>query len=156
MNTKFSYLYQDGSGHRYFAERIFAGPPTPELVERLRQAMERADDEGTYRFIAAQVGLPSVFPWVADIPGTEPVQFRPSEDPLWHEVNLGEGETVQAGLLLSDDEPTDGRSLEQFVRSVEQAKKEGWKPDDEHGAATDGNPGPMSSVEEVLDPDDSE
>ena len=156
MNTKFSYLYQDGSGHRYFAERIFAGTPAAELVDRLREAMEHAEEAGTFRFIAEQVGLPSVFPWVSDLPGTEPVQFRPSEDSLWHEVNLGEGETVGPGLLLSDDEPTDGRSLEQFVRSVERAKAEGWNADENREIAADGNAGPMSSVEEIREPDVSE
>lgn len=150
MNTKFSYLYEDGSGHRYFAERIFAGTPAPELVERLRRAMEPADGEGTYRFVAGQVGLPPVFPWVADVPGTEPARFRPAEDSLWHQVNLGEGESVDAGLLVSDDDPTDGRSFEQFVRSVERAAEEGWKPEEDPGAAG-GGAAPMGSVEEVRD-----
>ncbi len=151
MNTKFSYLYQDGSGHRYFAERIFAGTPTSELIERLRRSMQPGEGPGTYRFIAEQVGLPSVFPWVAEVPGTEPIQFRPSEDPPWHEVNLGQEENVGPGLLVSDEEPTDGRSLEQFVRSVERARKEGWNTEDILGTEIDANLGPMESIRETRD-----
>ncbi len=151
MNTKFSYLYQDGSGHRYFAERIFAGSPQAELIDRLRRAMEPGEDPGMYRFIAEQVGLPSVFPWVVDVPGTEPVQFRPSQDPPWHEVNLGEGEDVGPGLLVSDEEPTDGRSLEQFVRSVEQARQEGWNTEQILGIEMDASLGPMDEVRETRD-----
>lgn len=151
MNTKFSYLYQDGNGHRYFAERVFAGTPTPELVGRLRQAMEPGEDPGMYRFIADQVGLPSVFPWVTDTPGTEPVQFRPSQDPVWHEVNLGHGKDVGPGVLVSDDEPTDGRALELFVRSVERARDEGWKPEEMLGVELEGKLGPMDDVRETRD-----
>lgn len=62
MNTKLTYLYTDGGGHRYFAERTFAGTPEDDLLDRLRDALESGGDEGTYRFIAEQVGLPSVSP----------------------------------------------------------------------------------------------
>lgn len=151
MNTRFSYLYEDGSGHRYFAERVFAGTPEPELLDRLRRAMEPGDGPGTYRFIAEQVGLPSMFPWVTDTPGTEPARFRPAQDPPWHEVNLGEGDHVDAGILVSDDEPTDGRSFEQFVRAVEQARAEGWHTDEVLGAEVDGKLGRMESVRETRD-----
>lgn len=151
MNTKFSYLYQDSRGRRFFAERIFAGTPRAELIDRLRRAMEPGEDPGTYRFIAEQVGLPSVFPWVLDQAGTQPAEFRPAEDSAWHQVNLGEGEEVPAGLLVSDDEPTDGRSLEQFVRSVERAREEGWRTDEISAAKIDGNLGPMSTVDETRE-----
>lgn len=155
MNTKFSYLYQDGPGHRYFADRIFAGPPDPELVDRLRRALEPTDVPGTYCFVAEQVGLPSVFPWVDESPGTEPVRFRPSEDSLWHHVNLGEGAGAKAGLLVTDEPPTDGRSLAQLVEAVERAKEEGWQPDESRGASAAGSSGGMGSVDEVRDPDAS-
>ena len=154
MNTRFSYVYQDGTGHRYFGERVFAGGPESELITRLRCAMEQTENPGTYRFIAEQAGLPSLFPWVVDTPGTETVSFRPSTDSVWHEVNLGEGENVEAGIMVSDDDPTDGRSFEQFVRSVEQASADGWKP--EEALRSVANTQPMESVDETRQPANTE
>lgn len=151
MNTKLSYLYTDGGGHRYFAERTFAGTPEEELLQRLKRAMQPAEDEGTYLFIAEQVGLPSVFPWTTDTPGTAQARFRPEHDPPWHEVNLGGRDHVDSGILVTDERPSDGRSLEQFVRAVEQASSEGWNTDlgdgDGDGGAVEG----MDSVEEVRE-----
>lgn len=106
--TLLRYLYR-ANGQKLGAEAVFAGAPTAELVERLRECLQDG------RFVPEQVGLPGRYPWLCDIcPATE-------SDPGWHEV-----ETVESSILP----PSEPRTFEQFVDEVEAAATRGWKPVD--------------------------
>ena len=88
-NTKFRYMYRDGANYKTCHEIVFAGQATPEQELRLRATLE--DD---CNFIAAQVGLPELFPWMDSALGLE----ADEDDHDWHEF---------VGLLWTDEEPTE-------------------------------------------------
>lgn len=53
--------------------------------------------------------------------------------------------------MVTDDEPTDGRSFQQFVRAVEEASRDGWNTELGEGDGDGGTVERMDSVEEVRD-----
>lgn len=108
MNTAFGYLYRDGSNCKKCGEIILPGEITKELEQRFVATLEH--EYGLGQFIAAQVNVPETFLWKGDYEPT-------TEDHEWHE--FGE-------FMLSDREPTDIRSLEEFVAAFEAASTAGW------------------------------
>lgn len=99
---------------------MFAGLPTSELRERLIAALDRNE-----LFIAEQVRIPERFfdTWPGYV-----------DDHCWHEFD-----SLESTDRAADDKYE--RTIEQFVREVEQARAAGWKafdPDERMRAA--GNP----------------
>jgi hypothetical protein len=109
MNTLLEYLYRDAANYKRHGAFTFVGTPTEPLLERLRAAL--FDREFV---VAAQVGLPSLAPWML---GEEP--YDSSVDHALHEVVWPPSPT--------DEEPCEPTvTLESFVGRVEQASREGW------------------------------
>jgi hypothetical protein len=121
-NTAFNYIYRDASNYKNSGGVIFAGAMTPEQLVRL----ERSLDEGRY-FIASQLSVPAVFLWSAsahyDLDSAAAVAAMPGEymigedDHCWHEFTTA---------TEVDQEPTDNRTIEQFIAGVEAAAGGGW------------------------------
>jgi hypothetical protein len=105
MNTRFHYLYRDGSNYKQWGAVVFREECDASLAGRLFAALDREEF-----FIAAQVRLPELF--FADRP-------LYADDHCWHE--LGEVTTVSE----SADDPL-GRTIEEFVAEVERASATGW------------------------------
>ena len=109
MNTNLQYLYRDAANYKRHGAFTFVGAPTESLLERLRAAL--FDREF---FVAEQVGLPSLAPWML---GEEP--YDSSVDHALHEIVWPPSPTDQ-----EPSEPT--TTFETFVQGVEQASREGW------------------------------
>lgn len=106
MNTKFEYLYRDGSNYKSWGEVNFSGRAGDELRKRLGRALDRGEF-----FIADQVRIREAF-----------FENRAlyADDHCWHELSD-----------ISDtlEDPTDGyrRTFEEFVCEVEAAADTGWR-----------------------------
>ena len=109
MNTNLQYLYRDAANYKRHGAFTFVGAPTASLLERLRHAL--FDREF---LVAAQVGLPSLAPWML---GEEP--YDSSVDHALHEMVWPPSPTDQ-----DPSEPP--MTFETFVQRVEQASREGW------------------------------
>lgn len=130
MNIEFAYMYRDGGNNKNGGSVVFANPDGLSLTD-LADRLAKAFDQQEY-FIASQVGIPDVFLWGADADydpedsSTYPAEgFGPGRyviceemDHCWHEF---------AGVDETEAEPTDTRSITQFVEAVERASGEGWK-----------------------------
>jgi hypothetical protein len=105
VNTRFEYLYRDGSNYKQWGGIVFRGTCDAALHNRLVAALER-----TEFFIAHQARLPEVFfkdgpPW--------------ADDHCWHELSEISDSTDAA------DDPL-GRTIVEFVLEVESASLSGW------------------------------
>lgn len=105
MNTRFAYLYRDGSNYKQWGSVTFRGAPDASFLQRLSAAF---DTDGF--FIAHQVRLPELF-FAGDAPD--------GDDHCFHEV---------AEIRGTEEVPDDafGRTIAKFVTEVERAAKDGW------------------------------
>ena len=105
MNTRFDYLYRDGSNYKNWGAVIFRGTASESLQSRLVKALESGE-----LFIAHQVRVPELF-------FTDSIDV---DDHCYHEL---------AGIAACDEAPDDvhGRTLEEFVLEVERARQQGWR-----------------------------
>lgn len=110
MNTKFNYLYRDASNYKNWGEVIFKGEYTPEMAVELTEYL----DEGRY-FIAHQVDIPEMF---FDY-GKDSIE----DDHCWHEYG---------DMVLTEQEPTDPRTIQQFIQQVKEESELGWEEFDNH------------------------
>jgi hypothetical protein len=122
MNTKLWYEYRDGANWRFPGAVVVEGEMTPDLWARLRAACE----EGEY-FFARQVGLAERFAYVAGPHIADPslqetgYPYDVDLDHCWHRIADDPG-----AWELTDDQPTDGRTVEEVVLAFEQARHAGW------------------------------
>jgi len=107
MNTTFSYLYRDAGNNKSRAAVIFKGAFKPEDAERLR----RAFDSSTY-FIAEQVGVPVAYLF------RRGYEFNEEIDHCYHEFD---------DIELTEEQPTDGRTIDRFVTDVQRQAARGWE-----------------------------
>ena len=105
MNTRFVYLYRDGSNYKRWGSVTFRGAADASIFQRLATAF---DTDGF--FIAHQVRLPELF-----FPGAVPH----ADDHCFHEMA-----EVSATEEIADD--AFGRTIADFVAEVERAAKAGW------------------------------
>ncbi len=106
MNTRFIYLYRDGSNYKSWGEVVFAGAPSDDTLGRVLAALDRSEF-----FIADQIRVPEKF--FENWP-------RYDDDHCWHEFSSLE-ETKQ----LPTDEHS--RAIADFVDEIEAAAKSAWK-----------------------------
>lgn len=103
-NSKVEYLYRDAGNYKARGHIVLTGPATTEQVERLQKTL--FDGEC---FVAAQVGVPDLFPdAVNDL------------DHCLHEF-----EDVEEPFAPTDEAPTDARTVEEFVAAFEVAAPKG-------------------------------
>jgi hypothetical protein len=100
-NTKFSYMYRDGSNYKFDGQVIFSGPFTAEQQDRLTARLG-----GDLFFIAHEVGIPEVAPYATG-------EYDANCDD--HCFHTGDP------FVLTDEGPTDPRTVEAFVAAVEAA-----------------------------------
>lgn len=104
MNTRFEYLYRDGSNYKRWGAVVFSGIATVTMKSRLMTALESSQ-----LFIAHQVRVPELF-FAGSID---------ADDHCFHEF----ADVVQC------NEPADdahGRTFEEFVSELERAVRDGW------------------------------
>ena len=105
-NTRFNYSYRDASNYKAWGSVVFRSGIDGALSARLSTTLESAEF-----FIADQIRLPEVFlaDWPLDL-----------DDHCWHAFSDTE---------LTNDAPDDAhdRTIEEFVKEVERASREGWK-----------------------------
>jgi hypothetical protein len=105
VNTRFEYLYRDGSNYKRWSAIVFRGTCDAALHDRLVLALESGES-----FIACQVRLPDLF--FADGPPY-------ADDHCWHELA-----SVSDTADPADD--PHGRTIAEFVSEVERASTAGW------------------------------
>ena len=128
-NIAFHYLYRDGSNNKNCGQAVFANPTS--LATDDLEALLVPWLDGEEYFIASQIEVPEIFLWSKDAadydpddPATYPKDLGPgryqitSEDHCWHEFS---------GLLETEDQPTDTRTISEFLSAVEQASTAGWR-----------------------------
>ena len=109
-NIRFCYLYRDGGNFKSWGEVLFSNPENlsvTEIEEKIIQAF--LPDK---LFVASQISIPEKFLF-ADGRYTE-------YDHCYHEFDC---------LQICADEPTDSsnRSISEFLRDIEVARKQGWR-----------------------------
>ena len=109
-NIKFNYLYRDGSNYKSWGEVVFTNPnqlTLEEIETRLINAF--LPDK---LFIANQVFIPEQFLFISG-------KFT-KFDHCYHEFDSVE---------ICQENPTDdlGRSINDFLKVVEQVSKQGWE-----------------------------
>jgi hypothetical protein len=127
MNVDFGYLYRDGGNNKSWGSVVFSNPDRMDLQEAANRLTKKFD-QNEY-FIASQIGIPERFLWDRnanydpDDESTFPKDLGPGKyviwddmDHCWHEFD---------GLQPTESEPTDPRTLRQFVEEVERV--ENWK-----------------------------
>lgn len=105
-NMAISYLYRDKASYKNKSRIILTGTPK-DLGKFIVQLRKYLDDKDW--FVAAQIGVPSVF-----------FDTRGKDDHGWHELSCIEETTEQ---------PTDSRTPAEFLKAVVRAAKSGWKPE---------------------------
>ena len=100
MNTKFSYMYRDGSNYKEGSHAILQGTLTPADITKLKIHL----DEGEY-FIPSQVGLEDLQHRMTSFPS--------DDDHVWHEVT---------GVDSTEESPTDERTAAAFLKDFLKAK----------------------------------
>lgn len=108
-NTLFSYLYRNGNNFKDYGEVVFQDAPTEELLQRLVSGLY----DGGY-FYHGQLDLRNLATWRAA--GWK--ECFPTVDHVWHEFYE---------LEATSREPTDERTIEEFVSEVEAIGPEGWQ-----------------------------
>ena len=104
LNTMVPVIYRDACNYKLHASWVFTGPPTPELTERLRSAL----DDGLY-LVAEQVGFEHL------ARGDDLFMLRfpdPEDDHGYLELEVDQ-------VAPTAEEATDGRTFEQFVAACE-------------------------------------
>lgn len=106
MNTRLEYLYRDASNYKRFGAVMFSGAADDYQRARLIKALH--DEQW---FITSQVRLPELF--FTNLPLN-------ADDHCWHELEA---------LTVTDEAANDEhhRTIEEFIREVENAKKSGWR-----------------------------
>jgi len=102
-NTKIQYLYRDADNYKEWNEVILAGEITDEQKKVIMDACD-----GEY-FIPEQVGLPI----------TRPDDNITEADHCFCEL-------YDDYIYLTDDEPTEGITIDELVEKFKDAKKNGW------------------------------
>lgn len=74
MNAVFRYIYRDASNYKSAGHVVLTGEVTPDQWARMVAAI----GEGDLGFIAHQVGVPEVFPWL--------YEEITADDHVWHET----------------------------------------------------------------------
>lgn len=99
MNTKVSIDYSDANNFKGFREVVFAGEFDPKRVKRV-VGKER-------QFIPEEVGIDRIY--------IESASGLPTSDDLvFHELS-------ENGFELTDEEPTDTRTIDEFLDAIEKA-----------------------------------
>lgn len=127
--VEFEYLYRDGSNYKNHGSVVFKNDSrlsTAKIIESIEKNLEDGEN-----FIAYQVGIPEVFLWDPDVDydpddeNTYPESLGPGgyaidegTDHCWHEF---------AALSVLDAEPTDTRTITEFIRELQRAKNVGWR-----------------------------
>ena len=107
-NVMFSYLYRDGSNCKQASTVIFRNPEMlddDEITERLIASL---DEDGW--FVADQINIPEAFLF--------PRYEVNENDHCWHEFSYVEA---------THSEPTDRRTITEFLAEVERAAAVGWR-----------------------------
>lgn len=104
MNTAFDYRYRDACNYKFPGTVVFSGV--------LPEGNTFPLDDGDGDFIAVQIGIPNEFPWESG-----EFKYDPDDDGAYHEF---------CGLRQTDEEPTDPRSIEDFLKEVVAAVEAGW------------------------------
>jgi len=110
MAVVFGYMYRDASNFKNSGEVVFEGEYSKELEERL----EAAFDSQQF-FKPSRIGVPEVFLY------EDGYEYDEDNDHPWHEFC---GLSVAPDYKPVNDE--DGRSIEDFVKQVEDEAKLGW------------------------------
>lgn len=126
---EFHYTYRDGNNNKNHNTLSFANSESSRmLLDEVKRRLTAAFDDGEY-FIAAQIGVPSIFLWNPDAdydpedPKTFPKDLGPGKyvisesDHSWHEFD---------DVCWTEMPPCDTRTIRQFVEEVEAASKKGW------------------------------
>jgi hypothetical protein len=105
MNSRFVYLYRDGSNYKRWGTVVFRGEAEPALIARVVAALADGDF-----FIAHQVRVAALFfdDAVAD-----------ADDHCFHEF-------VEVTATREPADDALGRSFAEFVAEMERASAEGW------------------------------
>lgn len=109
-NIKFTYLYRDAANYKIWNDIVFANPfrvSVEEIESRLRRNFE-----GEELFVADQIRLPELFPYLSGSVN--------DNDHCYHEF-----ESVE----ITTERPNDvhGRSIRRFVEEVENKARSGWQ-----------------------------
>lgn len=133
-NIELVYMYRDGGNYKNYGSVVFSNDSLLSLAGLEIEICNHLD-MGEF-FIADQVGIPEVFSWDPeadydpDDPETYPDTFGPGGyviqdiDHCWHEF---------IGLSVTDNKPTDERSISEFIADLEREARKGWNlflPDD--------------------------
>ena len=110
MNTKFRYLYRDAGNNKSYESTVFKGAFAPSDVERLKRALE-----SSMYFVAEQVGVPAAYLFMHGY------EFDQEIDHWYHEFD---------DLELTQEQATDGRTIEEFLEQVEREATKGWDAPD--------------------------
>jgi len=107
MNTIFEYKYRDANNYKVHEDVVFVGELTETQIKDIYSAL----DGGEF-FIPGQVDLES-------LEGQLQVWDTQDwgDDHCWHEVDE---------IYLTDSEPTDSRTVQEFYSVFIKAGKEGW------------------------------
>lgn len=115
INAEFEYLYRDASNYKFWNSVIFANPSRISLKEADKRIRHLLDSQ--VLFIASQIRVPEVFPFLND----EPTE----DDHCYHEF---------ASIKPTTEAPNDtyNRSIAEFLKEVESAERHGWHVFDPH------------------------
>lgn len=114
-NVEFEYLYRDASNYKFWNSIIFANPSATRFEKAEARIIQALD--GREFFIADQVSVPEVFPFI---------NGRLTEDDhCFHTF---------ASLSSTTEAPNDtlGRSITEFVEEIEEAARHSWRVFDPH------------------------
>jgi hypothetical protein len=106
QNIKFWYLYRDYGNYKNNSYVIFSNPEKIPF-DKARQRLETAFEQHVL-FIASQIGLPELFH--SDYPTCDDISFHEFDD-----------------LEFTEQEPSDKRTLNNFLAQVEKESIKGWK-----------------------------
>jgi len=109
VNTRIEYLYRDAKDFRFYGEVVLPGSPRRGL-QRMEADLRKASDADG-RFVARQVGLLDLFPWV-----TGHGSYG-RNDHCYHEI---------ASVSLTYSESTDARSPEELIAAFKAIGPDGW------------------------------
>ena len=99
-NIKFSYLYRDAGNNKNFGSVIFANPGRL-TTDQLKKKIVTKLIDGEY-FDNAVIGVPALF-----------FPVKNADDHSWHEFD---------NIETTTENPTDKRTIENFVDSLDQSR----------------------------------
>jgi hypothetical protein len=115
LNTEISYQYRDAGNYKRGGQVVLNG--TFPAGAAMLKALIHNKVEGGEFFIASQVGLPEVFPWL-DPKAPPEIKAVTPDDHCWHELTDIEEVSKAA---------TDTRTPSEFLDAVELASRIGWE-----------------------------